>query len=159
MALPISPGSQNHSLSLLEDQIIPVLSQIIESSIIAPILSLKSGSEGTARDGKCGNDSFEVFGFLAFGLYLLNLVMNMDGGARKKRSSDQCSSEFDHSIEPALMEGALAFYSMFEGFLNAFYDGEGKNLNQIKRISKYIKLQTRHAEILPFVRLPEMHLN
>ena len=129
----VIPDSLNHGSSLLENQIIPVLSQIIES---ITILNLDSGAEGTARDGKCGNDSFEVFGFLAFGLYLLNLVMNMDGGARKKRSSDQCSSEFDPSREPALMEGALAFYSMFEGFLDAFYDGEGKNLNHIKILNK-----------------------
>ena len=133
--LSVIPDSQNHGSSLLENQIIPVLSQIIESSFNIPILNLNSGSEGTARDGKCGNDSFEVFGFLAFGLYLLNLVMNMDEGARKKRSSDQCISEFEPSREPALMEGALAFYSMFEGFLNAFYDGEGKHLNQIKYLT------------------------
>merc|ERR1712106_282851 len=83
-------------------------------------MGLTSETEGTARQG-CGNDSFEVFGFLAFGLYLLNLVMNMK---RRKRSADQCSSDFDPSREPELMEGVLAFYSMFQGFLTAFYDGE-----------------------------------
>ena len=58
--LSVIPDSQNHGSSLLENQIIPVLSQIIESSFNIPILNLNSGSEGTARDGKCGNDSFEV---------------------------------------------------------------------------------------------------
>ena len=85
-------------------------------------------SEGTARDGGygCGNDSFEVFGFLAFGLYLLNLIMNMDGGGMKKRSAqDLCGPDFDASREPALMEGALAFYIVFEGYLNALFDSKG----------------------------------
>merc|ERR1711915_372423 len=57
-------------------------------------------------------------GFLAFGLYLLNLVMNMDGGMkRKKRSVDECDSNFDISKEKELMEGSLAFFHMLKGFL------------------------------------------
>ena len=82
-----------------------------------------AGSEGSAR--QCGNDGLEVFGFLAFGLYLLNLVMNMK--RRKKRAgADQCGEEFDPDMEPDLVEGVLAFYNMFQGFLTAFYDEEGK---------------------------------
>ena len=103
----------------LENDLRPLFFKLVQNSLLG---SLPSETEGTARQG-CGNDSFEVFGFLAFGLYLLNLVMNMK---RRKRSADQCSSDFDPSREPELVEGVLAFYSMFQGLLTAFYDGEGR---------------------------------
>ena len=104
----------------LENDLRPLFFKLVQNSLLG---SLTSETEGTARQG-CGNDSFEVFGFLAFGLYLLNLVMNMK---RRKRSADQCSSDFDPSREPELVEGVLAFYSVFQGFLTAFYDGEGRH--------------------------------
>ena len=113
--------SQSLSLFSLETQAFNLLSKVPFSSF-GNLLHLESGSEGTARDG-CGNDAFEVFGFLAFGLYLLNLVMNMDG--RKKRSADHCSYHFNPTHDPKLMEGVLAVYSMFQGFLNALHAGEG----------------------------------
>ena len=87
---------------------------------------MQENKDGTARNG-CGNSSFEVFGFLAFGLYLLNLAMNMK--KRRKRSTDVCSDQFQSINEPDHIEGMLAFSSMFQGFLTAIYDGEGVEKN------------------------------
>ena len=112
-------SAQHFNFPSVEDKVLPFLSNYVKNSIFSTFLD--ASSEGTARDG-CGSDSFEVFGFLAFGLYLLNLVMNMK---RRKRSAEHCSSDFNPSREPELVEGVLAFYSMFEGFLTAFYDGKG----------------------------------
>ena len=101
----------------------------MENNLVADVTNLFSNylptpeREGSAR--QCGNDGLEVFGFLAFGLYLLNLVMNMKR-RRKRADSDKCGEEFHPDMEPDLVEGALAFYTMFQGFLTALYDQEGK---------------------------------
>ena len=50
------------------------------------------GTESQARQG-CSSNPLEVFSFLAFGLYLVNLAMGM---GRRKRSidhSDECESQ------------------------------------------------------------------
>ena len=111
------------------EKIKKILHHISESSDVEKYLKFGNEAEATGRDGGCGNDSFEVFGFLAFGLYLLNLIMNMEGegrrGMKKRSSPDLCSLDFEPDREPALMEGALAFYTMFEGYLNALYDSKG----------------------------------
>ena len=86
-------------------------------------------SEYEGRQGYgCNNNPLEVFGFLAFGLYLLNLAMGM--GKRKKRSPDDdiCNPDFNPINRPDLISGALAFYSMFEGFINANYESDGEML-------------------------------
>ena len=86
-------------------------------------------TDSEARQGGygCNNNPLEVFGFLAFGLYLLNLAMGM-GGKRKKRSpsDDVCNPDFNPINRPDLISGALAFYSMFEGFINANYESDGE---------------------------------
>ena len=84
--------------------------------------------EGRQGGYGCNNNPLEVFGFLAFGLYLLNLAMGM--GKRKKRSpaDDVCNPEFNPINRPDLISGALAVYSMFEGFINANYESDGKML-------------------------------
>ena len=76
--------------------------------------------------GGCNSNPLEVFGFLAFGLYLLNLAMGL--GKRKKRSpsDDVCNPDFNPINRPDLISGALAFYSMFEGFINANYEPDGE---------------------------------
>jgi len=103
-------GNGDHSLAMIAG-VTNLLSSYLHTA----------GSEGSAR--QCSNDGLEVFGFLAFGLYLLNLVMNMK--RRKKRAgADQCGEEFDPDMEPDLVEGVLAFYNMFQGFLTVFYDEE-----------------------------------
>ena len=85
-------------------------------------------TEDQGRQGGygCNNNPLEVFGFLAFGLYVLNLAMGM--GKRRKRSNtdDICSQDFNPTTRPELINGVLAFYSMFEGFINANYSSEGE---------------------------------
>jgi len=110
----ISGGNGDHSLGM-EDTLIAGVTNLLSSYLPTP------ETEGSAR--QCGNDGLEVFGFLAFGLYLLNLVMNMK--RRKRRAgAEQCGDEFVPDMEPDLVEGVLAFYTMFQGFLTAFYDEE-----------------------------------
>ena len=75
--------------------------------------------------GGCNNNPLEVFGFLAFGLYVLNLAMGM-GKRRKRSDTDTCSPDFNPTSRPEVISGVLAFYSMFEGFINANYESEGE---------------------------------
>ena len=87
-------------------------------------------AEGRQGGYGCNNNPLEVFGFLAFGLYLLNLAMGL--GKRKKRSpsDDICNPDFNPINRPDLISGALAFYSMLEGFINANYESEGETDSQ-----------------------------
>ena len=100
---------------------LPIIADVLHN-----ILS-NSVTQGEERGGGygCDNNPLEVFGFLAFGLYILNLAM---AGKRKKRStSDICSPDFNPTSQPELISGVLAFHSMFEGFINANYESEGEN--------------------------------
>ena len=45
-----------------------------------------AGSESQARQGGCDSNPLQVFSFLAFGLYLLNLAMGMK--RRRRRDLD-----------------------------------------------------------------------
>ena len=84
-----------------------------------------SQSSFTGRQG-CSNNPLEVFSFLAFGLYLLNLAMAMN--KRRKRSvatDDYCQSGLDSEPNPELGEAALAFNSMFWAFIDVLAETEG----------------------------------
>jgi len=81
------------------------------------LLSDHSNDQGTARGG-C-DDGFGVFGFLAFLLALLDLLLELGGDGRKKRSiGDEgiCDLPNPH---PQVREGTLAALVMLRGFLNA----------------------------------------
>lgn len=81
------------------------------------LLSDHSNDQGTARGG-C-DDGFGVFGFLAFLLALLDLLLDLGGDGRKKRSSGDegmCDLPNPH---PQVREGTLAALVMLRGFLNA----------------------------------------
>ena len=82
-------------------------------------------SSFTGRQG-CSNNPLEVFSFLAFGLYLLNLAMGMN--KRRKRSvigDDYCPSSLESEPNHQLGEASLAFNSMFWGFIDVLVDTEG----------------------------------
>ena len=72
-----------------------------------------------ARQG-CSNNPLEVFSFLAFGLYLVNLAMGLGGGGRRRRrstkSQDLCQED-DISDRPELMQSIMAFTEMFRAYL------------------------------------------
>ena len=70
-----------------------------------------------------------MFGFLAFGLYALNLAMGAGGGRRRRQvqgeeEEDQCS---DHSSNPGLVDGVMAFTTMFRGFLELLNENAGNH--------------------------------
>ena len=89
-----------------------------------------AGSESQARQGGCDSNPLQVFSFLAFGLYLLNLAMGMK--RRRRDAEDVCSPEFDPQTNPELMEGVMAFTSMFGGFLSILNETGGKiNLKHV----------------------------
>ena len=70
--------------------------------------------------------SRQVFGFLAFGLYALNLAMGAGGGRRRRQvqGEEQCS---DHSSNPGLVDGVMAFTTMFRGFLELLNENAGNH--------------------------------
>lgn len=79
------------------------------------LLHNHSDEQGTARGG-C-DDGFGVFGFLAFLLALLDLLLELGDDGRKKRSAEGvCKVPNPH---PQVREGTLAALSMLRGFLNA----------------------------------------
>ena len=63
-----------------------------------------------------------MFGFLAFGLYALNLAMGAGGGRRRRQ--DQCS---DDSSNPGLVDGVMALTTMFRGFLELLNENAGNH--------------------------------
>ena len=69
-----------------------------------------------------------MFGFLAFGLYALNLAMGAGGGRRRRQGQgeveDQCS---DHSDNPGLVDGVMALTTMFRGFLQLLNESTGNH--------------------------------
>ena len=66
-----------------------------------------------------------MFGFLAFGLYALNLAMGAGGGRRRRQVQvDQCS---DHSSNPGLVDGVMALTTMFRGFLELLNENAGNH--------------------------------
>ena len=96
---------------LLEDERIVGIPRSLKQILLSHHRELRSADYSEPRTFSSGcNDAFSVFGFLAFLLALLDLIMEMNGGARKKR---------DAMNHPEFREGALASYSMFRGFLNA----------------------------------------
>ena len=68
-----------------------------------------------------------MFGFLAFGLYALNLAMGAGGGRRRRQVQgeveDQCS---DHN-SPGLVDGVMALTTMFRGFLELLNESTGNH--------------------------------
>ena len=97
------------------------------------VSSLTDEDASTARDGGYGcDDPFAIFGFLAFLLALLQLLVDSGGDeARKKRSTYQCSHEQALKNSPELKEGVLGAYIMFQGFLNAVDVGRDHNYRSI----------------------------
>ena len=96
-----------------------------------PLLTVLQGlrplfsTESQARQGGCDSNPLQVFSFLAFGLYLLNLAMGMKR-RRRRQAEDVCDAEFDPQSYPELMQGVLAFTSMFGGFLNILNETGGE---------------------------------
>ena len=86
-------------------------------------------TDDQGRDGGygCNNNPLEVFGFLAFGLYVLNLAMGMGKRRKRSNSDDICGQDFNPTSRPELISGVLAFHSMFEGFMNA-NESEGETV-------------------------------
>ncbi|XP_023320981.1 uncharacterized protein LOC111695748 [Eurytemora carolleeae] len=89
---------------------------------------------GTARSG-C-NDAFSVFGFLAFLLALVDLIMRLQAGnkRRKREDSSTCTVRVSSQDNPQLKEGTLAAYSMFRGFLNSM-ENEEENKSSCAKLS------------------------
>ena len=69
-----------------------------------------------------------MFGFLAFGLYALNLAMGAGGGRRRRQVQgeveDQCSED---SSSPGLVDGVMALTTMFRGFLELLKESAGNH--------------------------------
>ena len=69
-----------------------------------------------------------MFGFLAFGLYALNLAMGAGGGRRRRHVQgeveDQCSED---SSSPGLVDGVMALTTMFRGFLELLNESTGNH--------------------------------
>ena len=82
----------------------------------------KRGSVSARTFSSGCNDAFSVFGFLAFLLALLDLIMELNMGDMAAGGGDAGFKRRKRSVSnhhPQMREGTLAAYSMFRGFLNA----------------------------------------
>ena len=108
--------------------IIPVIMSAslgIPASFHRFVSSLGHEEGFTAREGGYGcDDPFAIFGFLAFLLALLQLLVDSGGGEeRRKRSTNQCNHEEAFKTNPDVREGVLGAYIMLQGFLNSLDTG------------------------------------
>ena len=82
--------------------------------------SLEQEETFTARDGGYGcDDPFAIFGFLAFLLALLQLLVDSGGEERRKRSANKCREDHLIRATPEIREGVLGAAIMFQGLLNS----------------------------------------
>ena len=101
------------------------------------------GSESQARQGGCDSNPLQAFSFLAFGLYLLNLAMGMKRRRRRRDAQDVSSRECDPRTNHELMQGVMAFTSMFGGFLGILNETGGKiNLKQVHTHNMHLLVET-----------------
>ena len=88
-----------------------------------PCLTLcyREYSEAQSRQFSSGcQDNFAIFAFLAFLLTVLDLVLEMQGGAgRKKREEDPTLSSSSMLNNVVGRNATLVTYSLFRGFLNS----------------------------------------
>ncbi|XP_042221012.1 uncharacterized protein LOC121865562 [Homarus americanus] len=83
-----------------------------------------------SSSGGC-NDAFSGFGFLAFLLALLDLILELQNntGTRRRREAGDWSGGEDllslHLEDPRSHRAAAACYSMYRGFLNALSTTDG----------------------------------
>ncbi|XP_042887299.1 uncharacterized protein LOC122263061 [Penaeus japonicus] len=80
-------------------------------------------NSGQARMGGYGGctDSFSVFGFLAFLLALLDLVLELQGNRRKKRDilgTEDFDLKSECQSQEEVQQATSACYSLLRGFLN-----------------------------------------
>ena len=104
----------------------------------------------TARSG-C-DDPFAIFGFLAFLLALLQLLVD-SGSKKKKRSTGDCQlvNRQGGSRDREMREAALAVYSMIQGFLNSMDVRDGN-----MTINNFILRAQFTLYFLPVQELPSV---
>ena len=85
------------------------------------------GDDSTPRQGGC-DDPFAIFGFLAFLLALLQLLVD-SGDGRRRRSVGRCQVSRQQGISSELREASLAVYTLIQGFLNTMDLTEGSQID------------------------------
>ncbi|XP_071542359.1 uncharacterized protein [Panulirus ornatus] len=113
--------TQGHNLDDSErstSEVASIVLQQIQSHLAAASSSLVDGR----MYGAC-TDSFSVFGFLAFLLALLDLILelqDMDDGTRRRRAAQGESVPIPPcQEEQEVLQATSASYSLLRGFLNA----------------------------------------
>ena len=86
------------------------------------------GPDSTPRQYGC-DDPFAIFGFLAFLLALLQLLVDSGDGRRRRRSAGRCQVNKEQEISSDLREASLAVYTLIQGFLNTMDLSEGTQID------------------------------
>ena len=74
---------------------------------------------GTGRSGSLDcNDITSVFAFLAFLFALLNFVINMGGGGRRRRDAAQCRLGEEVTSDPVYRSSVRSVYALYRGVLD-----------------------------------------
>ena len=85
---------------------------------------------GTGRSGSLDcNDITSVFAFLAFLFALLNFVINMGGGGRRRRGADQCWLGKEVTSDPVYRSSVRSVYALYRGvldYMELVEEGEGQ---------------------------------
>ena len=112
-------------ISILFQKIVSLRSQSVHHLIINPIIILFIGREHSkveARQFSSGcQDNFAIFAFLAFLLTVLDLVLEMQGGAagggKRRKRSDLSQLSFIGNEDGR--NATLVSYALFRGFMNS----------------------------------------
>ena len=125
MVLGNTTLSQDGNISAKVKEVLAVLTSSsfgVPRTLFTIFNILEDDNMVTARSG-C-DDPFAIFGFLAFLLALLQLLVD-SGSKKKKRSTEDCQLVNRQGGSREVREGALAVYSMIQGFLNTMDVGDG----------------------------------
>ena len=116
--------------TLDQDTVLALLTQThltLPPSLLHIVDTISHGNHSTPRQAGC-DDPFAIFGFLAFLLALLQLLLD-SGDGRRKRSVTRCQVSREQEINPELREASLAVYTLLQGFLNTMDLTEGSQNN------------------------------
>ena len=105
----------------------------VSESVRDSVQLLLNQEKFTGRQGGC-NDPFQIFGFLAFLLVLLQLLANNGGGRRRRSLAEEdslCFDERKNNNNIHYDEGKLAIASVLRGYVKVFEARGNKGMMQM----------------------------
>ena len=97
---------------------------VIPSSVKLLLNEVLEIDASTPRQGGC-NDPFQIFGFLAFLLVILQLLANNNGNRRRRSLQTHIPNSCINQNDENLQLGKQAVDNILRGFISSVNSGEG----------------------------------